>query len=143
MAITFDVTKFRTQFSAFSDETAYPDDTLQMFFDTATCYVEAGQGGRLSDACRLQALNFMTAHLVRMSDLIAAGSAPSFVTSSSIGGVSVTAQPPPETDQYDWWLSLTSYGQQVNALLAAASIGGLYIGGRGERSAFRKVGGVF
>jgi hypothetical protein len=141
--ITFDVTLFRTQFPQFADETAFPDSTLQSFFDVATCYVSDCDSGRLNGDCRLRALNLMTAHLVVISDLAAAGKTPKFVTSSKVGSVSVSTQPPPNTNQWQWWLNLTPYGMQLLALLQASSIGGFYIGGLPEKAAFRKVGGVF
>ena len=143
MAITFDVTVFRSQFPAFVSETTYPDATLQAFFDVATCYVSAVDQGRLTGACRQYALNAMTAHLVAISDLAAAGSTPAFVTSTTVGSVSVSVQPPPNTSQWQWWLNLTPYGQQLQALLTQAAVGGFLVGGSPERSPFRQVGGGF
>ncbi len=143
MAIVFSVTLFRTQFSAFSNEACYPDTTLQMFFDTASCYISTNDCGRLTGACRLRAINLMTAHLLRISDDIAAGNTSDFVINSTVGSVSVAVQPPPETDQFQWWLTKTPYGQQLYALLGVVSVGGFYVGGSPERSAFRKVGGRF
>ena len=143
MAITFDVAVFRAQFTAFADTTAYPDATLSAFFDTATCYISNEDKGRLTGDCRLRALNLMTAHLVFISDLVAAGGTPDFVTSSSVGSVSVTVQPPENKNQWQWWLSLTPYGQQLHALLGAVSVGGFLVGGRRERSSFRVAGGGF
>lgn len=143
MAIEFDVGLFRVEFPAFADETRYPDELLQGFFDTATCYISDEDFGRLRGRCRLRALNLMTAHLLAISDLIAEGRGSDFVVSSSVGSVSVSVQPPPGTSQWAWWLSTTPYGQQLQALLSVAGIGGFLVGGRPERSAFRKVGGVF
>lgn len=141
--LTFDVALFRSQFPAFADETAYPDATLQAFFDVATCYVSDVDCGRLMGACRQYALNAMTAHLVFISDLAGAGGTPAFVTSTTIGSVSVSVQPNQNTDQWTWWLNLSPYGSQLVALLAGAAIGGILVGGSPERSPFRQVGGGF
>jgi hypothetical protein len=52
-------------------------------------------------------------------------------------------QPPPETNQWQWWLSLSPWGQQLLALLLVKSAGGFYIGGFPERQGFRKAYGLF
>lgn len=142
-AIDFDVTQFRDAFPAFADENLYPDSTLQMYWDTATCYISNEDYGCLSGDCRRQAINLMTAHLSTISTMIQSGDTPGQVQSASVDKVSVSLTPPPNKDQYDWWLGLTPYGAQLLALLASKIAGGFYIGGRPEKSAFRKVGGNF
>ena len=141
--ITFDIEQFREQFPEFSNETTYPDVMLQMYFAMATCYVSDEDYGCLSGACRGLALNLMTAHLTKIGTDTTVGEDPAFVTSATVDKVSVSTQPPPDKDQYEWWMSLTSYGQQLLALLKAKSVGGCYIGGSPERAAFRGVGGYF
>lgn len=141
--ILFDIAIFRRDFPAYTDETAYPDATLEIYFNIATCYVSDVDGGCLSGDCRLRALNLMTAHLLFVTDLIAAGSAPGFVTAATIDRVTVSVQPNQNTSQWQWWLMTSPYGPQLLALLGAKSIGGFYIGGSPERSAYRKVGGGF
>lgn len=143
MSITFDVGVFRSQVPAYADSGKYPDTTLQVFFDTATCYVSDCDSGRLTGDCRLRALNFMVAHLVFISDMAQAGETPGYVTQSKVGEVLVSLQPPPQTDQWQWWLNLSPYGQQLSALLSVSAIGGFYVGGSRERSAIRKVRGRF
>lgn len=142
---TFDVEEFRVFFPAFASETLFPDDTLQMYWDSATCLVENTQSGclMLEGDCRFRALNLMTAHLTALSVLIAAGQTPGLVQSATVDKVSVSLTPPPIQSQWQWWLSLTPYGQQLLALLQVSSVGGVYIGGLPELSAFRKVGGIF
>lgn len=141
--ITFDVGAFREQLPEFSNVSNYPDIMLQMYFEMATCYVSDEDYGCLSGSCRELALTFMTAHLVKIGTDTTSGDDPAFVTSATVDKVAVSTQPPPQKDQYEWWLSLTSYGQQLLALLRAKSVGGCYIGGSVERAAFRKVGGYF
>ncbi len=141
--IVFDVVEFRAAFPEFADDTKYPDALLQRHWDNATCYVSDEDYGCLSGACRQQAIDLMTAHLVKIEEGILSGDNSSFVQSATIDKVSVTVVPPPAGSQYAWWLSLTPYGQQLLALLKSKTVGGLYVSGRPEKSAFRKVGGFF
>ncbi len=142
--LMFDVAQFRLDFPAFADSTAFPDATLQGYFNSASCYISTSDFGCLNGDCRVMALYLMTAHLCQISQLAISGKTSGLVTSSSVGSVSVGLTPPPfGSSQWSWWLNTTPYGQQLQALLSQASIGGLYICGRPERSAFRKVGGRF
>lgn len=141
--IVFDPAKFREQFPEFISNSCYPETMLQMYWDLATCYVSDEDYGCLSGSCRESALCLMTAHLTKIGKDTSSGEDPSFITSATVDKISVSTQPPPQKDQYQWWLSLTSYGQQLLALLKAKSAGGFYIGGSQERAAFRKVGGFF
>ena len=141
--ITFDDAIFRASFCAFSDATLYPQSKLQSYFDAASCYVSPNEYGRLRGDCRLRALNLMTAHLIALSDMIAQGNTPSQVTSATIDKISVSMQPPASKGDWLYWLNLTPYGMQLNALLSAKSAGGLYVGGVAERSGFRRAFGGF
>ena len=141
--IIFDPAAFRVQFPAFANITTFPDITLQAYFDAGTCYVSDQNYGRLTDACRVLALNLMTAHLTALSVIIAAGQTPALVQSSGIDKINVSLTPPPLKNQWQWWLSTTPYGAQLFALLTVRAAGGFYYGGLPERSAIRKVGGVF
>lgn len=145
-AITLDPAAFRVLFPQFADATKFPDLVLQVQFDMATSYVSADTYGDMSITARTNALYLMTAHLLGLGVIIAQGNytgQPGIVTSSTIGDVSVTLQPPPDKSQWSWWLNLTPYGAQLLALLQAQSAGGFFVGGLPERAAFRKVGGVF
>lgn len=143
MAIEFDVDQFRDSFAAFCNETTYPDDILQMYWDMATCYVTDEDYGCLTGNCRRLAINLMTAHLCIIAEMVQSGNTPAQVTNATIDKVSVSTAPPPNRDQYDWWLGLTAYGAQLGSLLTSNSAGGLYVGGRAEKSAIRKVGGFY
>ena len=143
MAVVPDVTQFRERFPAYADETTYPDDLIQTYFGIAECYIANNNNPCLSDPCLLQAIYLMTAHLLFVQDLANEGQVPGFVTSATVGNVSTTLQGPPPTDQWDWWVSLSSYGQQLNAMLAVAGVGGIYAGSLPEMAAFRRVGGIF
>jgi hypothetical protein len=141
---TFDAPSFRVSFPAFANVTTYPTATLQMNWDGAGCIVENTTYDcyMLEGICRYRALNLLTAHLTALSDLIAAGQVPGLVQNATVDKVTVGLTPPPLQTQFQWWLSLTSYGQQLLVLLQVSSVGGEYYGGLPETSAFRKVGGV-
>jgi hypothetical protein len=65
------------------------------------------------------------------------------VTGATIDKVSVQLAAPTTKSGWQYWLASTPYGMQLWAFLSIKSAGGLYIGGRPERRAFRKVGGNF
>lgn len=144
--IPFDVTAFRLQFPAFNEKCNFLSDaTLTAFFNTASLYVskQTTPCGLIPVPKQTEALYLMTAHLAAISDIIKQGNTPGLVTSATIDKISVSFEPPPGKTQFQWWLSLTPYGQQLYALLQIAGAGGFYFGGLPERSAFRKVGGIF
>lgn len=141
--ITFDVDAFREAFPQFASETDFPDATLQGYWDTAICIISDQNYGRMTGACRSRALNLLTAHLATLAIQINEGKTPGLVSGSTVGQVSVTLTPPPEANQFKWWLSLTGYGQQLLAILSAQGIGGFYVGGLAESRGFRKIGGFF
>lgn len=145
--IALDIAAFRALFPQFAGDP--PSDALIMAqWGMATAYVSSDTYGDLPVTARTYALQLMTAHLLLIGQVIANGGAytgtPGYVTQSKVGDVSVSlAQPPYGTSAWRYWLSLTPYGQQLLALLDAQAVGGFHVGGLPERSAFRKVGGIF
>lgn len=141
MGIIFNPTEFREQFPAFQCAPPISNDTLQAYFDTATLYINNPSGycyrGGLTLAQRKQSLYLMTAHLTAISRLIAKNQLPGVITSATVDKVSVTLEPPPATNQWQYWLQSTPYGAQLLSLLQVASVGGFYVGGSPERAAFR------
>ena len=142
MPITFSPLSFRQVFPAFSDPTTYPDARLHAYFFLASGYVSPEDYGSLAGDVRAHALGLMVAHLLATTDAALAGQS-GVVIMSRVGDVQVQLQPPPERGQWRYWLNQTPYGAQLLALLEMQSAGGFYVGGLPERSAFRKVGGVF
>ena len=147
-AATFDPAVFRTQFPAFADAVAWPDDMLQAQFDMACCHISPKPGKRLHGDCLTKALYLMTAHLLALLSGGGSngGTAPvmGMVSAATVDKVSVTLTPPPLKSQWAWWMSLTPYGASLLALLKQRAAGGLYVGGAPpERAGFRKAGGVF
>ncbi len=141
--ITLDIAAFRVVIPQYADEVSYPDTIITTRWNESTCYISDNDYGRLSAACRELALQYMTAHLINLGDLIDSGSAPGQIVGASEDGVSVSLTPPPNRNQFQWWLGLTPYGQRLNTLLANAYVGGMYIGGSRERAGFRKFGSRF
>lgn len=139
-AIQFDKASFRIKFPAF---TGHPDDRLDLYWDVATGYISSDDYGLLNGKARAHALDLMTAHLVTLADMVSAGESPGIETAATVDKVSVTMTPPPVKSQFQYWLNLTGYGKELLALLQSKAVGGLYIGGIPERSAFRKAYGVF
>lgn len=141
--IVFSVTDFRAMFPAFTDAVIYPDSVLQLYFDMATSYINPN----ILPSCYLYAMSLgqqtlalylMTAHLAYLNGLIAGGTTPGIVQSSTIDKVSVSLVPPPGKTQFDWWMNLSPYGAQLLALLSLAGAGGMYFGGYPVVSAFRR-----
>lgn len=134
--ITFDVTTFRAMFPAFAANPPYTDILLQMYYDTATAYVSDQTGGcyiyRMSLAQQTFALNLMTAHLAYLNSIITAnpGQNTGVTTGATIDKVSVQLMPPPASNQWQFWLNQSPYGQQLLALLQVVAVGGMYFTAR-------------
>lgn len=140
---TFDVTAFRAAFPAFADPLAYPDPVLQMYWNTATAYCNANDWYNIQGDTLQTILNYFTAHIAQLATVVAQGLLPGFIQNATIDAVTVALAPPPEVNQFQWWMNQTTYGQSVLALLQAVTVGGFFFGGLPETSAFRKVGGIF
>ena len=138
--ITFDVVAFRASYPQFANPTKWTNAALQGYFDTAICIINNNDYGcgSLTGACRVRALNLETAHLAALADIIASGQTPGLVNSATVDRVSVSLTPPPTLSSWRYWLSLTPYGLQLLAILSSKSVGGYYIGGNPEVSAFRR-----
>src|SRR5690606_24123737 len=142
-AVVFNIPLFRERFPAFTDPILYPDAVLQGYWDTAACIISPENYGCLNGSCREQALMLLVAHLAQLATNIRAGVGRGVSASASIDKVSVSMMQPPATDEWGWWLAQTPYGAQLWAMLSVKSVGGFYVGGRPERSAFRKVYGRY
>ena len=136
MSIVFDYNAFIALFPAYSDPTKYSSDTIQAFWNAAINYVSDVDCGILNGDKRAYAINLMTAHLLYISDLIAQGTVPYLMQTATIDKVSIGLTPPPLKSQWQWWLSVSPYGQQLLALFQVISAGGFYIGGSPQRAAF-------
>jgi hypothetical protein len=150
----FDPAKFREMFPAFKDTTKYSDAMLNLWYGVATEFIsDVDSPCRTLNGDSLQyALYLLVAHLLYLMGQQTGPSSGSgsgggkqggFVTSATVGEVSVSKLAPPAKDGWEWWLAGSPYGQQLWALLSLKAVGGFSVGGLPERQAFRKVGGVF
>lgn len=127
--IQYNDTTFRSLFLAFANQEMFPQASLSLYWGIATNYISKYPqycGGSNLEQQTLM-LNQMTAHLVQLNSMAGSGQQAGIVTAASVGAVSVTVQPPPEVNQWQWWLNQTPYGQQLLALLEVLSVGGYYI----------------
>jgi hypothetical protein len=129
--INYNDTAFRALFPAYANTVTFQAAQVQAFWDTATAYVSNRSGGcytgGLTPAQQTLALNQMTAHLLYLNAQIAAGTTPGVMTGATIDKISVTLEPPPAPNQWQYWLNQSPYGQQLLALLQVASVGGFYV----------------
>lgn len=126
--IQYNDANFRALFPAFANTVTYPLSTLSLYWGVATSYISTyPQCEAFTLPQQTLALNQMTAHVLQLNTLAGKGKQSGIVTASGIGAVNVTLQPPPEVNQWQWWLNQTSYGQQFLALAEMATVGGFYI----------------
>lgn len=125
--IEFNVALFRSSFPSFANVQCYTNEALTGYWDTATLFISADDYGYLNGNSRARAINLMAAHLAQLADMINSGQTPGQVQSSTIDKISVTLTPPPQPDQFAWWLNLTGYGAQLYALLSVKAVGGFYV----------------
>lgn len=141
--IEFDVDAFRAQFPGLFPNPPNTDAFIEIFWDAAICYVSNSTVGSLSEACRRQVLNLVTAHLITLMESSVAGNQPGFITSASIDKISVSILAPPNKNAFQVFLNQTPFGIQAYAMLFAAGVGGFYAGGFNELGSFRRASGAF
>lgn len=129
--IQYNDADFRALFPAFASTSAYPEVTLQLYWNVATDYISAYPQcwGGLKKNQQTLALNQMTAHITALNTLAATGQAGGVVQGATVDKVSVTLTPPPVPNEWRYWLNQTPYGQQLLALLEVKSVGGWFLGG--------------
>lgn len=143
---TLDIPTFRLLFPEFANATTFPDAYITAQWDVAVSAMGDVDGWLLAGPALKTALNYLTAHLMKINVLIASGGGggvTGVVTGATIDKVSVQMAAPVTKSGWQYWLASTPYGMQLWAFLQMKSAGGLYIGGRPERRAFRKVYGNF
>lgn len=127
--IQYNDTAFRSLFIAFANQETFPQASLSLCWGVATNYIsqypQYCEGTNLAQQTLM--LNQMTAHIAQLNSLAGSGQQGGITTAATVGAVSVTLQPPPEVNQWQWWLNQTPYGQQLLALLEVLTVGGYYI----------------
>lgn len=146
--IVFNPAAFRANplFSPFSSAVVYTDPLLDAWFGIAREYISDENGGYNSLALSLPRqtlmLDLMVAHLlalgVQIGNVPSKPKTPGLKQSATIDKISISLTPPPAKNQWQWWLSLTPYGQQLFALQQIATTGGAYYGGFSTRDSFRR-----
>ena len=137
-----DITAFRAEYPEFSDESLYPDATLEAQYEIGKCYIK-DNNCVLPEKCRAHALNLMLAQLLYIKTMISSGNSAKIVTSATEGAVSVSLAEPPSANNFEYWLNSTPYGPQILSMLEVASAGGFYVGPSLDRAAFRGANGRF
>lgn len=120
--VELNVKDLRDAFPEFSDEAKYPEKYLERFLTQASMYISR-HSGVIRDDVRLLAIQYMACHLMSLSamagDGTLTGNDGNIVTSSHIGSVSVSIQPPVARNAYEQWIQSTPYGKALWALLQA------------------------
>lgn len=135
-AFTFNEPSFRLQYPAFADSATYPTQTLEAYFEQASCWIANKNYGWLNGCCNLLSLNLLTAHLASLATQIAAGQTPGIETQATIDKVSVTMMTPPYDTPFQYWLGQSPYGQQLLSILYVKGVGGQYVPGSYGRAGF-------
>jgi len=138
------------QFALYSNPTDYPQITLQAYWDNAINYMSnIAYFGNIQGDKREYALQLLMSHLIFLTNLAntgngfgtgtggSPGTIPYQMQSATIDKVSVSVTPPPNKNQFQWWLGTSPFGQQLLALLQIVSVGGNYYGGSYVRAGFR------
>lgn len=141
--LTFDYAGFiaNPQFQLYANPIMYPQALLQAWWNTAVNLIsDTGNFGVIQGDRREYAIQLMLAHLIFLQNLNASGQVPGLMQSATVDKVSVALTPPPLKNEFQWWLSLSPYGQQLFAMLQISSVGGFYIGGRNGRAGLEQCG---
>jgi len=137
------------QFAIYSDPTSYPQIKLQAYWNNAINYISnVGNFGAIQGDQREYAIQLMMSHLIYLTNLVntgngagsgsggSPGTIPYQLQSATIDKVTVTVTPPPNPNQFQWWLGLSPFGQELLAMLQIQSSGGQYYGGSYVRAGF-------
>ncbi len=127
--LTFNYATFIQYYVEFNNPATWPEATLQLYWNEATTYISNDTTQTtLTQAQLYRAVNLMTAHLARLNSVAATGGSTQLVQGSTVDKVSVQLTPPPERNQWQWWLNQTPYGQMLLALLQVQAVGGFFVG---------------
>lgn len=140
MKLAFDTETFLAVFPAFSDEEKYPTATVFSYGVRAGFHIKRHVKD-MPMCCedRDYALFLMTAHLIALDDMAkdddglggVNGAAMGAPFKATVGSVSVetTKQNSFASDDWNYWLNKTSYGQELLALLSVQAPVGVYLNG--------------
>lgn len=131
------IAEFREGFPEFADTTKFPDGYITRHINTAKIFI-SDINAIIKPAVRKLAIEYMTAHLMALENVDATGNFVGWndsatsgaITSSHIGDVSVTVQPPIATEEWELWLEATPYGKMLLALLELQVPKAFYVPGK-------------
>lgn len=140
--IYYNDANFRALFPAYASPTLYMTSAIQLWWNSSTAYLSdkycGPRWGALTLAQQTLALNYMTAHLLYINSQAGMNQDTGLITAASIDKISVSIQPPPELNQWQWWLNQSPYGKQLLALLQIATVGGRFFNPVPTFTAFRR-----
>lgn len=143
---SFDVDKFRKTFPAFANPLMYTPEGIEAASELAGCYVDVSSNFWKCGQCQQLIWMLITAHLLMINGTTGMPGVgySGLLTNATVGSVSVgfSADSVSRSSLLDWFKK-TPYGEQLLALFARLTAGGLYVGGSHERRGFRKIGGRF
>ena len=123
----------RTQLPYFADADKYPDEVLSVDLENAQNYISPLILGPLGESDRTYATYLMAGHLQLLSDKLNSGNlSVGTETSASVDRVSVSLTPPPNKNQFEFWLNQTPFGAQLLFLLNTVTGVGFFVGGSNE-----------
>jgi hypothetical protein len=137
--MTFDIPAFQAAFPAFAD--ADPA-TIQLWVNI----VQESPMASWFACTTVTQQQLIVAHigyLLTNANTVHNSQGGGAVVSATEGSVSASFVAPPVKDGLEFYLSGSTYGQMLWAMLNISSAGGVYVGGLPERHAYRKVGGTF
>ena len=122
--VVITVGDIRAAFPEYDNAVKYKDAYIERHIATAEVFI-SDKNYIIRPEVRKLAIEYMTAHLMYLENLAADGSFVGWddsatsgaVTSSHIGDVSVSLQPPIATEEWELWLEATPYGKMLLALL--------------------------
>ena len=135
--VVITVAEFRAAFPEFSDTTKYSNIYIERHIDTAMVFI-SDTNFLIKPKVRKLVIEYMAAHLISLETLDANGNFVNWsdsatsgaVTSSHIGDVSVSLQPPIATEEWELWLESTPYGKMLLSLLELQAPKAIYFRGR-------------
>lgn len=147
----FPYDEFIDAFPEFEDVTKFSIKLLNGAYKQAVFFVPNQCCDYLDGMDRYYARFLLTAHMIILNKQIelelkdpagvsgasSIGISNGMVTSSSVGGVSVSMTLPQSQNSWEYWLNQTKYGQKYLAFMASKTPVGVYFGGDDLRECFR------
>lgn len=114
---------FITRFPEFANAANYPQKLIESYIDEAEQYIST-INFRIAPSKRILAIEYMTAHLIALSNISETGTVQgqqsgNITTSASVDGVSRSILAPIADNSFAQWIQSTPYGKKYWALMTA------------------------